>query len=106
MKMRQKAMISQPMKGMSIDDIIAAREYATAFLMEWGYDAVDNYFADFPDNDFVSDDTRNVPIAYLAKAIESMSKCDAVYFCKGWENARGCKIEHKIAEEYGLTIFD
>lgn len=104
--MRQKAMISQPMKGMSSDDILAAREYATACLKEQGYDVVDNYFADFPDNDFVSDDTRNVSVAYLAKSIEAMSKCDAVYFCKGWANARGCKIEHKIAEEYGLITID
>ena len=106
MNMRQKAMISQPMRGMSRDDILAARENAIAFLTEQGYDAVDNYFADFPGNDFVSDDTRSVPIAYLAKSIEAMSKCDAVYFCKGWANARGCKIEHEIAEKYGLTIFD
>jgi hypothetical protein len=36
-----------------------------------------------------------------------MSKCDAVYFCNGWENARGCKIEHDIAIAYGLlTIYE
>ena len=29
---------------------------------------------------------------------------EAVYFCKGWENARGCKLEHAVAEAYGLTI--
>ena len=106
MNMRQKAMISQPMRGMSRDDILAARECAIAFLTEQGYDVENTFFADFHGNDFVSDDTRNVPAAYLAKAIEAMSKCDAVYFCKGWENARGCKTEHKIAEEYGLIIFD
>ena len=33
-----------------------------------------------------------------------MSKCNAVYFCKGWENARGCKIEHKTAKAYGLDM--
>ena len=30
-----------------------------------------------------------------------MSECDTVYFCKGWENARGCKIEHEVAKSYG-----
>ena len=101
--MRQKAMISQPMNGMSSDDILAVRECATEFLAEWGYDVEDTFFAD---DGFISEDTKNVSIAYLAKSIESMSKCDAVYFCKGWANARGCKIERKIAEEYGLTIID
>ena len=103
MDIRQKAMISQPMNGMSIDDILAARESATAFLTEQGYDVEDTFFTD---DCFISDDTRNVSIAYLAKSIEAMSKCDTVYFCKGWANARGCKIEHKIAEEYGLIIID
>ena len=101
--MRQKAMISQPMNGMSRDDILAAREYATVFLKEQGYDIEDTFFTD---DGFISDDTKNVSIAYLAKSIEAMSKCDAVCFCKGWANARGCKIEHKIAEEYGLITID
>ena len=30
-----------------------------------------------------------------------MSKVDIVYFMKGWENARGCKIENKICQDYG-----
>ena len=101
--MRQKVMISQPMKGMSRDDILAVRENAIAFLAERGYDVEDTFFAD---DGFISEDTKNVSIAYLAKSIETMSKCDAVYFCKGWANARGCRIEHEIAEEYGLIIID
>lgn len=26
------------------------------------------------------------------------------YFCKGWENTRGCRIEHEAAKAYGLEI--
>ena len=96
-------MISQPMNDMSIDNILAVRENATAFLTERGYDVEDTFFID---DGFISEDTKNVSIAYLAKSIEAMSKCDAVYFCKGWANARGCEIEHKIAEEYGLITID
>ena len=33
-----------------------------------------------------------------------MSLCHAAYFCKGWEKARGCRIEHEAATAYGLTI--
>ena len=101
MNMRQKAMVSQPMKGMSRDDILAVRENAIAYLRKQGYD-VENTF--FTDDGFISDDTRNVPVAYLAKAIEAMSKCDAVCFCKGWETARGCRIEHDVAKAYGIEI--
>lgn len=33
-----------------------------------------------------------------------MSLCHAAYFCKGWENARGCRIEHDAAVAYGLEV--
>jgi len=33
-----------------------------------------------------------------------MSKCHAAYFCRGWEQARGCQIEHAAAVAYGLEI--
>jgi hypothetical protein len=41
----------------------------------------------------------------LAKSLEKMAHCNTVYFAKGWENARGCKIEHEVALQYGLNIF-
>lgn len=31
-----------------------------------------------------------VPLCYLAKSLENMSLCHTAYFCKGWEDARGC----------------
>lgn len=36
--------------------------------------------------------------------ITNMSLCHAAYFCKGWENARGCRIEHDAAVAYGLEV--
>ena len=42
-------------------------------------------------------------------AIRSAEKpsADVAYFAKGWNEARGCKIEHTCAVEYGiLTIED
>ena len=38
------------------------------------------------------------------RGTENMSLCHAAYFCKGWENARGCRIEHDAAVAYGLDI--
>lgn len=40
----------------------------------------------------------------LADSIRIMSGCDGVFFADGWKYARGCKIEHEIAVEYGLNI--
>lgn len=45
-----------------------------------------------------------VPLCFLAKSLENMSLCHAAYFCKGWEDARGCKIEHDAATAYGLEV--
>ena len=47
---------------------------------------------------------ENVPLCFLAKSLENMSQCHAAYFCKGWRNARGCRIEHEVALAYGLTV--
>ena len=47
-----------------------------------------------------------VPICFLAKSIENMSLCHAAYFVKGWNEARGCKIEHEVAKAYGMLIIE
>ena len=99
--MKRTIMISQPMKDLSSEKITSVRENAIHTLETFGYDVIDNFFTD---DGFITDDTKHIPVAYLAKSLEVMSKCDAVYFIKGWETARGCKIEHEIAKAYGLAI--
>ena len=47
---------------------------------------------------------KNQGMYYISSSIEAMSRCDCVYFAKGWENARGCRIEHYIAAAYGTGI--
>ena len=43
-----------------------------------------------------------IPLCFLAKDLEQMCTCHAVYFVKGWQDARGCRIEHEAAQAYGL----
>lgn len=31
--------------------------------------------------------------------------CHAAYFCKGWQETRGCRIEHNAAKAYGLATY-
>lgn len=104
-----KAMISQPMNGFSDAEIIEIKERSLKILEEKGYDVVNTFFSDewIKDNgvdDKMDSPIKQIPVHYLAKSIEKMALCDAVYFCKGWENARGCKIEHEVAKAYGLTV--
>jgi len=38
---------------------------------------------------------------YLGKSIEMLAEADLVFFGKGWEEARGCRIEREVSEKYG-----
>lgn len=102
----KKAMLSQPMNGKTEGEIMAMRERAIASLKEKGYEIVNTLFTD----EWYSQEKMNergvvqIPLCFLAKSLENMSLCHAAYFCEGWENARGCRIEHEAAKAYGLEI--
>lgn len=102
----KKAMLSQPMAGKSDQEIVAVREKAMAALKERGYEIVNTLFTDewYNDENMSKRGVVHIPLCFLAKSLENMSLCHAAYFCKGWENARGCRIEHEAAKAYGLEI--
>lgn len=47
---------------------------------------------------------KNKSLVYLGDSLQRMALCDSVYFVKGWEQARGCRIEHSAAGAYGLKL--
>ena len=101
-----KAMLSQPMAGKSKSEIVATREKAIVALESAGYEIVNTLFTDEWYSEASMQERRvvNRPLCFLAKSLENMSLCHAAYFCKGWENARGCRLEHEAAKAYGLEI--
>nr|DAP29099.1 MAG TPA: Nucleoside 2-deoxyribosyltransferase like protein [Caudoviricetes sp.] len=99
-----KAMLSQPMAGKTDEEIIATRERAIAVLKERGYEIINTLFKWYSQEAVKKRGVENIPLYFLAKSLENMSLCHAAYFCKGWENARGCRIEHEVAKAYGMTI--
>ena len=101
-----KAMLSQPMAGKTQEEIVATREKAIKALHERDYEVVNTLFTDewYSKEAMESRGVVQIPLCFLAKSLENMSLCHAAYFCKGWENARGCKIEHDAAVAYGLHI--
>lgn len=42
----------------------------------------------------------------LGEAIKTIGDCDAVAFCFEWQEYSGCIIEHLVAEQYGLDIYE
>ena len=102
----QRAMLSQPMAGKTEQEIIETREQAMKVLQEAGYEIVNTLFTDewYSQESMEKRGVVQIPLCFLAKSRENMSLCHAAYFCKGWENARGCRIEHEAAKAYGLKI--
>lgn len=102
----RKAMLSQPMAGKSDEEITATREKAIAALETKGYTVINTLFTDewYSQDSMKKRGVAQIPLCFLAKSLENMSLCHAAYFCKGWESARGCRIEHAAAQAYGLEI--
>ena len=102
----KKAMLSQPMGGKTDEEIIETRERAMKALKEKGFEVVNTLFTDewYSHENMKKRGVVYIPLCFLAKSLENMSLCHTAYFCKGWENARGCRIEHDAAVAYGLEI--
>lgn len=97
----KKLFISQPMRGKSEEEIMREREIAIAKAKEIvgeDIEILETFFDDF------SEDAK--PLQYLARSIEFLAKADIAYFAPGWEDARGCKIEHDCAAQYGVTTIE
>ena len=102
----KKAMISQPMAGKTADEIATARERAIRILTKMDYEIMNTLFTDewYRPEKMAERGVVQIPLCFLAKSLENMSLCHAAYFCKGWENTRGCRIEHDAAIAYGLDV--
>lgn len=98
MSLGMKIMISQPMRGKTNEQIRAERERVIKELENMSYEVVDTIISEEPPKDC------DEAIFYLSKSVEYIGKVDCVYFMEGWEYARGCKIEHQIAVEYGKKV--
>lgn len=97
----KKLFISQPMRGKTDEEILAERkkaiESAERNLGE-PVEVIDSFFQNAPV------DAR--PLCFLGKSLELLSTADIAYFAKGWEDARGCRIENQCAIEYGIEVIE
>ena len=96
----RKLFVSQPMRGKTKDVIFKEREIAVKTVEEYlgeKFDVIDSYIEEH--------DPNNATLS-LGKAIVKMGEADVVCFTDGWEYARGCEVEHLIAESYGFSIIE
>ena len=96
-----KVMISQPMRGKTNEQIRQEREKLVKRLEKDNFEVVDTIISENAPKGC------NEAIYYLSKSIEFISKVDIVYFMEGWKEARGCRIENRICQDYGKqTMYD
>ena len=93
-----KIMISQPMRGKSIEQVKSERIDIVNALENMGFEIIDTVFGNPIQND------ENEAINNLAESIKCIAKADIIYFMIGWEQSRGCRIEHEVAVQYGKKI--
>lgn len=95
-----KVFISQPMRDRDGKEIAEERarimDYMPKYLgrpcMEIG-----SYFGE---------NAGMAPLQCLGQSLILMADADVVAFAKGWQDARGCRIEHDCAVEYGIPTVE
>lgn len=98
---KTKIFISMPMAGKTDAQIISEfKDIKQEFLKTCkNAEFIDSIFSNFD-----LENNANTPIHYLGRSIELLADADIIYFAKGWQQARGCKVEHLVAELYGKMI--
>lgn len=86
------------MRGKSDEDILEERQKAIEAaekVIGEPVEVIDSFFEKAPVN--------AKPLWFLGKSLELLADADVAYFAPGWEDARGCKIEHTCAVEYDIN---
>lgn len=101
MKMK-RVFISQPMRGKTIEEILADRDRIINGLYNDGYSPQELFFLDSLIIKEPPDDC-NKALFYLGKSIQMLASADLVVFVRGWKEAYECVIEFRCAKNYGLS---
>lgn len=97
----KKLFISQPMKGKSDKEIVTVRKEAIQHARELlgeEVEVIGSFLKGAP--------AEARPLWHLGESLKLLAGADVAYFAKGWEAARGCRIEHECAIEYGITTIE
>lgn len=97
----KRLFISQPMRGKTDEEIKAERAKAIQSAEEIVGEplkVIDSFFENAP--------ADAKPLWFLGKSLELLAGADIAYFASGRKDARGCRIEHTCAVEYGIDCIE
>jgi hypothetical protein len=99
----KKIFISQPMRGKSDEEILRERNRLTDItrdIIKKRFDddieVLDTFFEDF----------NGKALQFLAKGLMVLAEADFAVFAPGWEDARGCKIEHECCVKFNIPLLE
>lgn len=95
--MKKKVFISQPMGSRTQFEIETVRKELAEKYEQEGYEVIKSLFSS-------EERDKMAPLECLGKSLQLLSQADLVVFATGWSMARGCKIEHECAKQYGYKI--
>lgn len=109
MKPIKTLFISQPMSGLTNEEILKVRQEATDFISnkypDYAISVLPSY-KEQPDNTYNAVSAVNL----LGNAISIMAGANIIYFVPGWQKSRGCQIENEVArrwlEETGVELIE
>lgn len=91
-----KVYISLPITGHPIDEVRKKADQAKQQLSDMGHEPVSPLDVS-PDPD--------APYAeHIGRDIAALLECDAVVFLDGWQESKGCTLEHAAAKIYNKLI--
>jgi len=99
-----RVFISQPMHGLTNEEILQRREELIQLLHKWfqpePIEVIDSYTK--PEN--IVNGGR---IVMLGHSIQMLSQADVVLFARGWADSPGCIVEHTVCKQYNIkTLYE
>lgn len=105
-----KVFISQPMTGLTEEEILSVRKQARDNIVAiYGDDIriIDSYYSDLSRQNVeqsMDGVVNSWDIFWLSESLNSMSEADLIWFVDGWQHSKGCTIEHLCASLYGIDM--
>lgn len=93
---RKKIYISLPITGLDKDTVISKANDRKKLISFKGYEPVTPFD--------VSPDSNASYAEHMGRDIQALLECDAVYFCLGWQDSKGCQAEYEVAKIYGKQM--
>ncbi len=90
--MKKKVYISIPISGKDITEVKLHLDIVKNGLVSNGYEPVTPFD--------VSPDSNASYAEHMGRDIQALLECDAVYFCRGWQDSKGCQAEYEVAKIY------